>query len=722
MDKYFGNLSIRSRLIVMLIAITMVTSLVLGLVGWQTGRSALKQTIFNQLNGIRAAQGYQVEYYFDQVFAHTRTLATDRMVTNAMNQMRQGYNNGLNQSLDEEQDLAVSTFYDEEFVPKIASSTTNTPLSILYQPSRAAARYFQYHYLVNNPYPIGSKDVLVESKGDTTIYNRFHKFYHPIFRDLLNEFNYYDIFLIDIESLSVVYSVYKEVDFATSLKDGPFRESSLGLLANQIKANPERNRTSILDYRSYAPSYGAPASFVGAPIFDRNEAIGIIAIQLPTDELNKVMTSDGRWRENGLGETGESYLVGSDKLMRSSSRYFLENEDEYFAEIEKNGQSKNSIESIKTFNTTVLLQPVASDSIDEVFEDETGTHLTNNYLGKRVLSTYAPLEIEGLDWAIVSEMDELEAFKEIVSLQRNILLWGLGLVLAVAFLSILLSRIFVRPIEKLSAGVVALRSGDMDAEINIDNNDEFGDLASQFNDMAESLRDQTLTIDEKILENERLIANVLPGHVAEKFRRSEQTAEQHQQASVLQLELDGFSEISNLFGAEEAAYKLHELLDQFENAAERYDVQSVSSAGTAYIAVSGLRGARLDHAKCVVDFSLTAIKAVLNFNEKHQTHISARIGIDSGMVNSAVIGSKRFKFGLWGDVVDAARASRSIAHPNSILVTQNVYDRVNQFYKFDKQHALESGALTIQIFRLVVNSQTTTQATEDSVATVESVT
>ena len=138
MGHYFNNLSIRSRLISMLIAVTLLTSLVLGLVGWQTGRSALKSSIFNQLNGIRAAQGYQVEYYFNQVFAHTRSLASDRMVANAMNQLQQGYNNGLHQSLNEEQEEAVSKFYDEEFVPKIASSTTNTPLSILYQPSRVA--------------------------------------------------------------------------------------------------------------------------------------------------------------------------------------------------------------------------------------------------------------------------------------------------------------------------------------------------------------------------------------------------------------------------------------------------------------------------------------------------------------------------------------------------------------------------------------------------------
>ena len=355
MNSVLSKYSIRTRLILMLIAVTASSCIVLGMVGLVNGRSALQSSVLNQLNGIRAAQAYQVEFYFRQIFAHTRSLAADRMIVNAMSQFQEGYTNGLYQSLSEEQDLLVSKFYDDEFVPKIASSSTRTPLSILYQPSRTTARYFQYHYLVNSPFPLGSKDGLVESKEDTTIYNRFHKFYHPTFRDLQNEFNYYDIFLIDINSLSVVYSVFKEADFATSLKDGPYRESGLGLLANQIKDNPERNQVVINDYRSYSPSYGAPASFIGAPIYDRNEVTGILAIQLSTEELDRVMTSDSQWQQNGLGVTGESYLVGSDSLMRSTSRLFEEDKKMYLQKAKDYGLSESTVKGIDAFNTTCLL-------------------------------------------------------------------------------------------------------------------------------------------------------------------------------------------------------------------------------------------------------------------------------------------------------------------------------------------------------------------------------
>jgi len=714
MTQMFNDLSIRSRLIIMLIVVTLISSVVVGLLGWRNGRNALSSTISNQLNSIRASQAYQVESYFRQTFAHTRSLAKDRMIVNAMTQFQEGYNNGLYRSLSEEQDVEVSKFYDDIFVPKIASRTTRTPLSVLYQPNRSAARYFQYHYIVNNPYPVDDKDGMVEAEDDTTIYNRFHKFYHPIFRSLLNEFNYYDIFLVDIKSLGVVYSVYKEVDFATSLQDGPFRESSLGVLANQIKSNPERDLVSIMDYRSYAPSYGAPASFVGAPVFDRNEAIGILVIQLPADELNKLMTSDGAWENNGLGKTGESYIVGSDKLMRSKSRLFSENAEAFFAAIKDYGLSETTADNIKTFDTTILMQPVTSASIQNVFEEQSGTHITTNYLGKKVLSAYAPLRIPGLDWAIVSEITQEEAFRPIAILQRNILIWGVVLVLAVAFLAILLSRYFVRPIEKLTAGVHALRDGNTEVDIEIQNNDEFGDLAMQFNSMNENMRRQAAIIERKSKENEKLLGNILPAQVVDRFRNGEQIADQHQQATVMHLELDGFGEISSALGAAQAAIKLQGIIDQLDDAAERYDVQPVNSAGTAYIAVCGLNSARLDHAKRTIDFSLAALKIILRFNAENSTELTARIGVDSGSVTSAVIGARRFKFGLWGETVDTARATRNIANPNSLLITQNVHDRVKAHYDFQEFQTLVLGSRHVSTHELKPDGVVISQVDEES--------
>ena len=57
--------------------------------------------------------------------------------------------------------------------------------------------------------------------------------------------------------------------------------------------------------------------------------IGALAIELPIDRVNEVMTVGGQWDANGLGKTGETYLVGRDGLMRSISRQLEEDPAAY---------------------------------------------------------------------------------------------------------------------------------------------------------------------------------------------------------------------------------------------------------------------------------------------------------------------------------------------------------------------------------------------------------
>ncbi len=682
MSTILNLLSIKSRLILMLLMVTLLSSLVIGYLGWRNGRVALSQTSLNQLTSIRSAQTYEIESYFDFVTSHTRTLAEDRMIVNAMKQFREGYEVGIHRTLTPEENDQVTAYYDDIFTPRLAKSFDNMPLSILYRPRRTVASYFQYHYLVNNPFPVGQKDELAISDGDTTIYNRFHQFYHPILRNLLLEFDYYDIFLIDIETGNIVYSVFKETDFATSLREGPYRESGLGVLADRIHHEPERGAVAAIDFRTYAPSYGSPAAFVGSPIFDGSEAVGILAVQISVDEINKVMTGDDSWVENGLGSTGESYLVGPDRLMRSSSRSYIEDPDNYTSTLRDFGVSEKTIENINHFGTTILMQPVATDSVTFAFDGQEGTHVTTNYLGQPVLSSYAPLDILGLEWVIISEMTEAEAFEPIFELQRNIVIWGVVLVLSVAFLAVILSRYFVRPIEKLTQGAQALGEGADEVHIDIESNDEFGDLARSFNSMVDNMRTQSDTIVQKTMENEHLLLNILPASITERIKTGERIADQQKQVSVVYLHVLGFTKLSEQIGAAAAANCLETLIDQFGNAAERFEVEMIRTFGDTYVAACGLTSARLDHARRAVDFAVAALQIIERFNADYHYDLKMQIGIDSGPVISGVVGTKRFNFEMWGETVDVASRIYIEGAPNTILITEHVYERLGTHKNF----------------------------------------
>ncbi len=704
MGQIFSNISLKSRLSLLLVLVTLASSFLIGLLAWSNGRAALNQSITNQLTSIRAAQAFHIESYFKQVFSHTRTLAEDRMIVNAMKQFKAGFEVGLYRQIGDPENALVSNYYTSEFASKLAENLEDPPLSIMFRPKRAGTNYFQYHSLVENPFPAGEKDLMTSSEKDATIYSKFHTFYHPILRNITSEFGFYDLFLIDLKSLTINYSVFKETDFGTSLLDGPYKDSGLGVLAGRIKDTPARGDVMVTDFRSYFPSYGAPAAFVGAPIYDGNDAIGILAMQLPTDEINRVMTYNERWSENGLGDTGETYLVGADRTMRSDARLLIEDQDQFFEKMDEVGYLPATVKLALSLKTSSTLIPVTGSSASRAFERESGTHLAKNYFGDEVLSSFAPLNIPGLEWAIISEISASEAFRPIGDLQRSISIWGVVLILIVALLSMLVSRYFVSPIEKLADGISALSSGSDDVVVDIQSKDEFGELATSFNDMVANIREKSATIERKTAENKKLLLNILPEPIAARYQDGEQIADQLQQVSIAYLQFVGLNELSDKLGAKTAAEYLHELVDQLDELSDGFEVEKVRTLGSTYIAACGLNHARLDHSRQLVEFSVMAHKTLTRFNAKRSVDLNLKIGVASGPVTSAVVGRRQFQYELWGAGADLAARIRFEAEPGEIIVTEDVMQKLNGAHRFSAQKNLILDGNELQLFSIELAS------------------
>ncbi|MDA9372285.1 hypothetical protein N9R09_04235 [Porticoccaceae bacterium] len=157
------------------------------------------------------------------------------------------------------------------------------------------ARYLQYHYISNNHFPLGKKHQL-EHADNQSLYSRVHVQFHHVFEEYQNEFGYYDIFLIDNPTDDIVYSVFKEVDFATNLRSGPFRKSNLADAFDAVNELTMADEVAFIDFDYYRPSYGAPAAFVATLVYDNEVPIGTLVFQFPLDKLNAIMTDDGMWR------------------------------------------------------------------------------------------------------------------------------------------------------------------------------------------------------------------------------------------------------------------------------------------------------------------------------------------------------------------------------------------------------------------------------------------
>ncbi len=375
-----------------------------------------------------------------------------------------------------------------------------------YWPEHSNHRILQYQFITNNPFPKGEKDSYVVTDVASS-YNTAHKLYHPIFKNYMDRFGYYDIFLISADSGHIIYSVSKEVDFATDIMRGPFSHTGIADVFKKVRNCQELDCIYLEDFSPYLPSYNAPASFIASPIFDGDEKIGVLVFQLPIDRINHIMTDGYEWEKVGLGETGETYLVGSDFLLRNQSRFLVEDFDNYIKALRSTILPNDIISRIEALNSSIGLQPVITEGTKAALGGATGTRIFTDYRGVEVLSSYKPLELDQVNWVIMSEIDTEEAFSAISVMIRRFTLWFLALGLVVVALSVLFARSLSKPVQLLTKRASDLALGNLDDKIILDQSDEIGELAENFEKMRRSLKklitelnEMNKNLEQKVIE------------------------------------------------------------------------------------------------------------------------------------------------------------------------------------------------------------------------------
>jgi HAMP domain-containing protein len=517
--RLLNQISIKSKLIIMLLVVSGCSILVIAYLGYRSGQSNLTQRVFNQLTSVRASKAYQIEFYFKNIRNQTQTLSEDPSIVAAMQSFTKAYYKLQGEKNTNKINAKINQYYRQEFLPRLLKAKGGTPIVESYTPKAPASQYLQYYYIAANPNPVGKKQQLVDPK-DGSDYSKVHQFYHPIFRNIVKKFGHYDMFLIDPQG-TVVYTVFKETDFTTNFQTGPYQDSNLARLNRIVQNAKERDYSKFVDFEAYAPSYGAPAAFIASPVYLKSQLIGVLAFQFPVDEINNVMTGNRRWEADGLGKTGETYLVGRDFLMRSVSRFLEQDPQGYGLILRSLGVKESVINRIKQYKSSILQQSVRTKAVEEALTGKQGTQIINDYRGIPVLSSYAPLRLDGLDWVILSEIDLAEAYAPIYSFANQILIYATLLSLIVTLIAMTLAYWFVKPINQLIASARKVAAGELDAIASLKSEDEFGELAKSFNAMVQSLQTQTNLVKEKSQENEQLLLSVFPSSIAKRLKKGE---------------------------------------------------------------------------------------------------------------------------------------------------------------------------------------------------------
>lgn len=702
----FNRLSIQSKLMSMLLAVSIGSIVVIAYQGYRSGRDAIRGSIENQLKSVRAGKAAQIEDYFSGLRSQVDVLGSSVTVEEAAAALNAAYPKVLDQSgsIDGKKIGSLRDYYRNEFAPRLEEGTGASANPDAYLPATISARYLQYEYIVRNPNGIGEKDQL-NSANDGSDYSKVHAKYHPVFKRIVDAFGYYDLFIINNNG-DIVYSTKKETDFATNLRLGPYARSSL---ATAFKEAQKQNSgyLAITDFSFYEPSYGQPASFAATPIYSDTELIGVLAIQIPSDEINLMMTSKGQWEDEGLGKTGETFLVGSDDpqpLLRSDSRTLLESPEAYYQTLADQQVDEENVDRIQRLETSVLSQPATSDAIERAIAGQSGVRTTTDYLGKEALSAYAPLDIRGLNWVIVSEMDSAEVFRPVETFAKRVLISAAGLVFLITLASLWLAKSFLKPVDRLTDGFKRLAKGHQDVVVEVVSNDELGELAKSFNHMVKKNKKTSQLVHQKGQETEALLLNMFPVAVAKRLKKGNHLiADEAKSVTVVFADVLHFDELTKEMKPLKAIEILNELVSALDEATEHHGVEKIKTTGSEYLAVSGLSVARLDHAKRIIDFAVEGIQIINQVNRVWNTQLQMRIGVHSGSVTAGTVGKQRLVYDVWGETVVTAHYVQSAAAPDSIYVTQAVCNSLVDMYEFEQAGNAENrGGKTIAVWRVKI--------------------
>ena len=506
-------MNIRQKLLIASLLLVLVPVLIAGIVigtfSINSSQESLEQSAETQLIASRDARKNAIESYFGELGDQLISMSENLMVVDAMSEFEVAFE-GL--SLDEVSiDRAgLQNYYTNEYGEEYKRRNQDEAFDVesLYGALPEREVYFQNLYISGNPNPLGSKDLL-NAASDGSEYSSLHAKYHPVFREYLNRFNLYDIFLVDSDTGNIVYSVFKELDYATSLKTGPYKDSGIGRAFAKGNA-ASKGSISLDDYKPYIPSYNDQAVFISTPVFSDGKKLGVLIYQAPIDQINNIMTSNYQWKESGFGESGETYLVGPDNLLRNESRFLIEDKPNYVAALASTTLPKATLDLITNKNTSIGLQEVETPAVSKALAGNSGFETFPDYRNVEVLSAYSPLDVFGTRWALMSEIDVEEAFRPATTLSRNILYTVLAALAILSILGILLALRFVRtlsaPITELDSTIREINAGDLESRVNVTSQDELGELGNAINQLMD---EKVGSLAEAEADNEKLNNNII---------------------------------------------------------------------------------------------------------------------------------------------------------------------------------------------------------------------
>jgi len=490
----FKNLSIKGKLLSVLIIGMLMLTIITTILSVTRTTNALLDSEFDKLETAESAKKDEIHKYLNYIKGLLTSLAAQQGTKDAFNAYESGFN-----SLDTELHLNINDLtqnlksdFEQNYLHTVDYNVPNSEQrkpTIDYLPKDPNGKIAQYIFITDNKEKLGEKNNMSFNPKYDCSYMRAHKKYHDSFNTFLKAYSLYDIFMVDMKG-NLIYTDFKEKDFATNLQNGVYANTGLGK-AYKKALNLNKGEIAFEDFAPYEPSYNMPASFIATPIFINGVKKGVLIFQMPVDAINSIMQFGGHFKEAGLGETGEVYLVGSDDKMRSNSRF------------QKDIKDKN----VQPLGTTIGVWKIKTKSTEAALKGETGRWVVKDSLNQKTLSVYNSVDIFGqTKWAVIAKINQEEALEAIDSL-RNVMIISSFIVFALVIVVniLFMNRSLVHPLEKFQHGLLEFfkyinKETHTTHNLEVNSNDEIGHMSQVVNENIAKTK-KLIEQDQQLIDN-----------------------------------------------------------------------------------------------------------------------------------------------------------------------------------------------------------------------------
>ncbi len=519
--------SIRDKLLLFTLALLSIAILGLSSAAFFLSSAALRRARLDGFRSLRESFSEVISRFFADHRRGIATQAESQTFRYAASELSAGYQELIDDLEDAGlpvDDALISDLrerlrsaYQKYFAPMSSLDISRRALAQITDLSREGV-IVQYVYILNNParFAVGDAN---ESGGERTdaeslgskIRNAFSKTsyaraverYQPSIESVVGRNRYNDLLFIDNRG-DVVYSFGKSWDLGTNVLSGWLANTSLKKVFVGAWYGPsgsgnsqEPDHVTVTDLEDYPSKDNRPVMFLGCAISDRlGEQQGVLVHEIDSSQLTSIITFDEHWTQVGLGKSGEAYIVGPDRRLRTESRFLTDLPPEQtIPSYDENG--------LPDGRTSILAFPLHNQAVDQLFSEKTGGGLGEvtfvDERGRESLGVFGMLPLPEVNWGLVIRIDADEAFKPAQDLARLVAVGGLVILVFAIGGIILFSHFLLGPIGQLVATAEKIGGGDLSARAPVMTSDEVGFLASRFNNMVDQVVAGTNQI-RKILE------------------------------------------------------------------------------------------------------------------------------------------------------------------------------------------------------------------------------